>query len=785
MTQDATVTIEVDGQQLTARPGQMLIEVTDAAGIRIPRFCYHKKLSIAANCRMCLVEVERAPKPLPACATPVTPGMKVHTRSPVALAAQKRTMEFLLINHPLDCPICDQGGECELQDVAVGYGRDVSRYVERKRVVKDRDIGPLIATDFTRCIHCTRCVRFGAEMAGVRELGATGRGEHMQIGTFVARSVDSELSGNVIDLCPVGALTSKPFRFKARAWELVQRDSVAPHDCVGSNVHVHLRRDDVLRVVPRENEAVNEVWISDRDRYSYAGLGVDRLEHPMVKRDGQWRVVDWQTALGTAAAGLKAAGAEVRTLVSPSATLEEAYLAQKLTRALGSRHVDHRLRQADFRGDAADPTLAWLGRPIAALESNAVTVLIGSNVRKDQPLIGLRLRKSTLRGGVVGVLNPIDFDFSFDLAARCIVRPSGMLGALAGVAKILGASVGGRLAELVSGAVPDDAQQALAGLLRRDGGKSVLLGPLAISHPDYSLLRELAGAIARESGAALGFLPEGANSTGAAFAGCLPHRAPAAAAVATPGEAAASMLTQGRPAILLLGVEPDRDLADPATALRALAASDVVVALSAFRSAALEQCADVLLPVAAFTETAGTFVNCQGDWQGFEGAVVPPGEARPAWKVLRVLGNLADLPAFDFDSSGAVRDELRALCADATPDNALLGAVGAAPVLVPGAGIERVGPVPPYAVDPLVRRSEPLQATADALAALARLPASLAARLGVVAGDRVTVAQGEGQSVFAVQVDDRVPDACVWLPAGVPGTEVLGAAFGELAVGKG
>ncbi|MCU0766497.1 MAG: NADH-quinone oxidoreductase subunit NuoG [Gammaproteobacteria bacterium] len=785
MTQDATVTIEVDGQLLTARPGQMLIEVTDAAGIPIPRFCYHKKLSVAANCRMCLVEVERAPKPLPACATPVTPGMKVRTRSPIALAAQKGTMEFLLINHPLDCPICDQGGECELQDVALGYGRDVSRFVEQKRVVKDRDIGPLIATDLTRCIHCTRCVRFGAELAGVRELGATGRGEHMQIGTFIARSVDSELSGNVIDLCPVGALTSKPFRYKARAWELVQRDGVAPHDCVGSNVHVHVRRGEVLRVVPRDNEAVNEVWISDRDRYGYEGLGVDRLEHPMVKRDGQWRVVDWQTALTAAASALKAAGAGLRTLVAPSATLEEMYLAQKLTRGLGSPHVDYRLRQVDFRGDAADPALPWLGRPIAALEHSAATLLVGSNVRKDQPLLGLRLRKATLRSGAVGVVNPVDFDFNFPVAARAVVPPSRMLEALAGVAKIVGARVGGTIGALVSGASPDAAERALADLLRRDGDKAVLLGPMAQAHPDYSLLRELAAAVATASGATLGFLAEGANATGAVLAGCLPHRGPAGAPAAAAGEPAAAMLAAPREAVLLVGIEPHLDLADAPAAQAALAGSKAVVALSAFRSSALEQCADVLLPVASFTETSGTYVNCQGDWQSFEGVVAPPGEARPAWKVLRVLANLADVAGFEQDSSEAVRDELRARCVATPPDNALQGTVDGAAVLVPGGGIERVGAVPPYAVDALVRRSAPLQATRDALGAKARIAPSLAARLGVAAGDCVAVGQGGARGVFPVELDPRVPDACVWLPAGVQGTEALGAAFGELTVAKG
>jgi len=785
MAQDGTVTIEVDGRQLQARPGQMLIEVTDAAGIPIPRFCYHKKLSVAANCRMCLVEVERAPKPLPACATPVTDGMKVHTRSPLAIAAQQGTMEFLLINHPLDCPICDQGGECELQDVAVGYGRDVSRYVEQKRVVRDKDIGPLIATDLTRCIHCTRCVRFGAEIAGVRELGATGRGEHMTIGTYVHRSVDSELSGNVIDLCPVGALTSKPFRFHARSWELTQADAVAPHDCVGANLNVHLRRNQVMRVVPRENEAVNEVWISDRDRFSYAGLQVDRLAAPMLKRDGVWQTVAWSTALDAAAKALKAAGAELRTLVSPGATLEEHYLAQKLTRGLGSGHVDHRLRQSDCRGDAADPLLPWLGQTFASLEENAATLLIGSNVRKDQPLVGLRLRKATLRGGVVGALNPVDFDFNFATAATCVVRPSAMVGALAGVARGIGASAGGAAGRLIAAAQPDEAQSGLAELLRRDGPKAVLLGPLALAHPDFSLLRELAAAIAQASGASLGFLPEGANSTGAVLAGALPHRGPGGTAAAVTGEGAAAMLESARPAVLLLGVEPDRDLANPSQALKNLSASGTVVALSAFRSTALEACADVLLPVAAFAETSGTYVNIQGDRQTFTAAVSPPGEARPGWKVLRVLGNLTGLAGFEQDSSEQVRSELLGLCGDLRPDNRLQGSVEADPALRAGPGPERVGDLPLYAVDALVRRAAPLQATRDAAeAGLVRVGTALAGRLELADGDRLTVSQGGGSAEFAVRVDPRVADDCVWLSAGVAGSERLGPAFGELGVAR-
>ena len=441
---DDLVNIEINGKRCKAKPGSMIIEVADEAGILIPRFCYHKKLSVAANCRMCLVEVEKAPKPMPACATPVMDGMIVSTKSPYAVQAQKSVMEFLLINHPLDCPICDQGGECELQDVAMGYGRDLSRFNERKRVIKDKNLGSLIATDMTRCIHCTRCVRFGDEIAGLPELGSTGRGEDLQIGTFIERNLDSELSGNVIDVCPVGALTSKPFRFRARAWEITQRDSVSPHDGVGSNLHVHIKDGKVVRVVPRENDAINEAWISDRDRFSYEGLYSDeRLSAPQLKQDGQWLEVDWETALGAAAQGLRqildAHGAEqLAALCSPSATVEEAYLLQKLMRSLGSGNVDHRLRQCDDNDRSETPLAPWLGQSLISLEASDVTLLVGCDARREQPMVNHRLRKSVLAGGSVLALNPVDFEFNYALAATIVSSPAEMVKELAGVAKALG-----------------------------------------------------------------------------------------------------------------------------------------------------------------------------------------------------------------------------------------------------------------------------------------------------------------------------------------------------------
>ncbi len=541
----------------------------------------------------------------------------------------------------------------------------------------------------------------------------------------------------------------------------------------------------MLRVVPRENEAVNEVWISDRDRYSYEGLDRDRLDRPLVKDGGQWVAVDWSVALERAANALRAAGADLRTLVSPSATLEEIYLAQKLTRGLGSPHVDHRLRQGDFRGDAADPLLPWAGQPFAELEGNAATLLVGSNVRKDQPLLGLRLRKAVRRGGRVAAINPVDFDMGFAVAASCAVRPSAMLAVLAGVAGALGARGAGATARLIASARPDARAQAIAALLQADGRKSVLLGPLAMSHPDFSLLRALAADVAGACGATLGFLPEGANATGAVLAGALPHRLPGGASAQPAGEGVTQMLARPRKAVLLLGIEPDLDIAGPHTALDSLRGSGTVVALTAYRSTALDGCAEVQLPVAGFGETSGTFVNAQGDWQGFAGAVAPPGQARPAWKVLRVLGNLTGLDGFDYDSSEQVRDEVRGATAGQVADNGLRATVSHDPSLATPSGVERIGDVPPYAVDSLVRRSAPLQQTLDGRAGrAASIGPALAAAMGLQAGDRVSVTQDGGSAIFPVQLDPRVPDGCVRLPSAVPGAAQLGGACGAVTLAK-
>ncbi len=776
------VTIEVDGKTLQARKGQMLIEVTDAAGITVPRFCYHDKLSIAANCRMCLVEVEKAPKPLPACATPVAAGMKVFTRSERARDAQKGTMEFLLINHPLDCPICDQGGECQLQDLSMGYGKDVSRYAEAKRIVPDKDIGPLISTDMTRCIHCTRCVRFGEEIAGVMEFGGVGRGEHTEIRTFLDRSVDSELSGNVIDLCPVGALTSKPYRYTARPWELASRPSVSPHDCVGANLSVQTRQGRVMRVLPRVNDAVNECWLADRDRFSYEALNSDeRLQVPMIRRDGKWEEVDWQSALEFAVAGLQKVIAAhgppaIGALAAPSSTLEEFYLLARLVRGLGSGNVDHRLRQTDFRDDAQAPDFPWLGQSLADLERLQAALLIGANPRKDQPLVNLRLRKAALTGATVMAVNPLDYVFNYRLGPKIVAAPHGMVQALAGIAVALGArqnaDVPVAVRALVAGGRPGETELAIAETLFGSENPAVLLGSSAGTHPQAATLRALAELIADLSSAKLGQLPE-ANAAGAWIAGCVPGRGTPA------GLNAGDLLRIPRKAYVLLGLEPELDCLDGAAARAAMAAAEFVVMLTSFRpsiykSGAVEY-ADVWLPLAPFTETAGTFVNAEGRWQSFDPVTAPQGEARPGWKILRMLGTLLGLPGFEFDR---VEDVRAAIAAPAAPSARLrawsLPAPDAASKPARGQW-QRIVEAPMYRVDALVRRAPSLQNTADNPPPAARLNPAEAGKLGLADGDPVSVTLGVGVAQLPLVIDARVPDGCVLIPSGWPETAALGA----------
>jgi NADH-quinone oxidoreductase subunit G len=692
--------IEVDGRELEASPGQMLIEVTDAADIYIPRFCYHRKLSVAANCRMCLVQVENAPKPLPACATPVTDGMKVQTRNDYAIEAQKATMEFLLINHPLDCPICDQGGECELQDIAMGYGRDISRYNEGKRVVKDKDLGPLVSTDMTRCIHCTRCVRFGQEIAGIQELGALGRGDTMEIGTFIEHSVDHELSGNIIDLCPVGALNNKPYRMSARAWEMEQRATVAPHDCLGSNMYAHVLRGQLKRIVPKDNDAINETWLSDRDRFSYEGIySQDRLAQPLIREGGKLRPASWDEALQKVAEGLNRiatadGGEQLGAWVSPSATTEEAYLTAKLLRYLGSSNIDHRLRRRDFRGQEAEASLPLLGVDIAAIDEQKGILVIGSNLRKEVPLLAHRVRKAALAGAAVSFINANPYEYLFPVYQQLIDRDANFL---AEVNAVLNGN----------GSV----QAAITDSLRSDPAL-ILLGHQAQRHPAYAEILQAAIKLAQETGAKLGVISEGANSAGAAYAGALPHQGPGSEQLEQPGLDMGQMLVSPVKGLLLTGVEPEFDCTDDVAALNAMNEAEFVAMLSPWLTESAEEYADVVLPIGTFAETSGTFVNAAGEWQSFAGVARPVGECRPGWKVLRVLGNLLDAPGYDYTTSEQVRDELRAVPAQSR---------AYAPASLEESNAAAVKPaeldVPIYGVDGLTRRAASLQQTVDAAVA--------------------------------------------------------------------
>lgn len=782
---DKLVTIEVDGRELQVAAGSMLIEATDEAGITVPRFCYHNKLSVAANCRMCLVEVERSGKPLPACATPVADGMKVWTASEKAKAAQQDVMEFLLINHPLDCPICDQGGECELQDVSVGYGNGSSQYVEMKRVVRDKDIGPLIETEMTRCIHCTRCVRFGEEVAGLREMGATGRSEHVEIGTYVSKAVTSELSGNVIDLCPVGALTAKPSRYKARAWEMRAADSIAPHDSVGSNISVHTFDGQAVRVVPRDNESINECWISDRDRFSYQGItSPNRLLKPQIKRDGQWQVVSWQEALESVAAILsEASPATLGALASPTSTLEELYLFQKLMRGAGFNHIDHRLRQVDFSDQDRVSAAPILGVSILELEQQQAVLLIGSNVRHDQPMLNHRLRKAAEAGGRIMALNPRQVDFNYDVVQQ-VVKPMDMVAGMARIAKAL-SEVSGKVlptnvVDLCQSVDIDDTDREMAAYLVEAEKPLVLLGNMGGQHPHSSTLRALSSVVAALSDGTCGCLQEAANSVGAALAGVLPHRQQGGEPTDNAGMNVREMLSTPLRHWILLNTDI-HDFSNSAQAKAAFSTADEVIVMSPFADEQVREYATVLLPLGCFAETSGTFVNIEGRWQGFAGVSKAPGEARPGWKVLRVLGNQLNVPEFDYVSSQEVVSEIKLELQLVKPGNQY----SFSNVLEwPGVegGLQRIGDVPIYRSDALVREASALQAMLPE-ASVRMNPADLAA-LSIDSGDQVTAEQEGGNVQLPVEADEAVPAGAVWFPAATDEGKALGDAFGYINVSK-
>ena len=777
------IELQLDGRSVSVIEGSTVMHAADAAGTYIPHFCYHKKLSIAANCRMCLVDIEKMPKPMPACATPVTNGMVVRTKSDKALRAQKSVMEFLLINHPLDCPICDQGGECQLQDLAVGYGGSSSRYQEEKRVVFHKDVGPLLSMEeMSRCIHCTRCVRFGQEVGGLMELGMVHRGEHSEITTVNGGTVDSELSGNMIDVCPVGAITSKPFRYQARTWELSRRKSVSPHDSTGANLVVQVKSGKVLRVVPFENEAVNECWIADRDRFSYEALDSDaRLTQPMIKQGGSWQTVDWTTALAYVADGLKRVKAEfgngephaIGAIASPTSTTEELHLLAKLVRGLGSESIDHRTRHADFAHPPAAGSARWLGTSIASLSQLDRALVIGSFLRKDHPLFAQRLRQAAGRGAHVHSVHAAHDDWLMPVATQMAVAPSAWVQALADIAAAIAAHAD--VAPPVAGCEPQAQAQAIAVSLLRGERKAVLLGNAAAQHPQAATLLALAQWIGQHTGASVGFLGEGGNAVGAQLVAAVPGPG---------GLHAGQMLSQPMKALLMLHSEPVLDAADATAARKALGASGLVVAMTAFKDTAADV-ADVMLPIAPFTETAGTFVNAEGRVQSFHGVVKPLGDSRPAWKVLRVLGNLLNLPGFDFETAEDVRAEALG-DVDALPqrlDNSTTATIAARAATQPPAELQRIADIPIYATDAMVRRATSLQLTADARGEpVVGIPPALWKQLGLQPGGRVLVAQGEGAVVLPAREDAALAPDVVRVAAGLRMTAGLGPMFGDITV---
>ena len=710
-----TVNIEVNGVPLKARKGQMIMQVTDPADIYIPRFCYHEKLSVAANCRMCLVEVEKAPKPMPACATPVMEGMKVFTKSPKAVAAQKATMEFLLINHPLDCPICDQGGECELQDLAMGFGRDISRFAERKRVVKDKNLGPLVSTDMTRCIHCTRCIRFGQEIQGYPQMGTTGRGEYMEVGTYIEHSVDHELSANIIDLCPVGALNNKPFRYHARAWEMTQHALVSPHDAFGTNLYAHVLRGKLMRMVPRENEELNETWIADRDRFGFEGMySPERVDSPMLRINGVLQAVDWEVALAAAAEGLQKVAAAhgaaaAGFLGSPMATLEELYLLARIARGIGCANIDHRLRQLDFRAQESEAAFPSLGLKIADIERLEGVLLIGSNLRSEMPMLAHRLRKAAVKGARVAFLNPCRFEYLFPVAAY-VLSENDLVADLCAVLSATATLLKKPVPERAAGASVNGAHRAAAAALQGER-RAVILGTLAQRHPQYSELKALAALLADLCGASVGCITEGANAAGAYLAGVVPHREPGGAPAPVVGLSARAMLESALKAYVLFGgLDPASDFG---VSSPAMGSAELVIAISSHLPESLRASVHVVLPIGSFAETSGTFVNAEGRWQSWTGAAKLVGESRPGWKVLRVLANLLNVHGMDFVSSEEIRETvkqsagIRASASTAGPGSA--AAVlpsGPAPT---GAWVD----IPPYQGEVLVRGSEALAKTKD------------------------------------------------------------------------
>lgn len=794
-----SITLTINGQKIEAEAGRLLIDVADDHNIVVPRFCYHKKLSVAANCRMCLVEVERAPKPMPACATQVADGMVVFTRSEKAIAAQKSTMEFLLINHPLDCPICDQGGECELQDVAMGFGAGVSRYTEQKRVVMDKNIGPLIATDFTRCIHCTRCIRFGDEIAGLPEMGATGRGENVEIGTYIEKAISSELSGNVIDICPVGALTAKPSRYTARPWELTQHAAVAAHDCIGSNLYIHTRNNKVIRVVPRDNESINESWISDRDRFSYTALSSHlRIQKPLLRQNGQLKEVDWETAINVATDKLSTAanqdGNQIAALVSPQSTLEEQFLLQKLLRGLGSNNIDHRLNQVDFSTQHKSPIMPWLGRSLGSVESLDACLLVAGNIRLEQPILAHRLRKAAVNNGAaISSISHLSGQYNFPLEEELAGSCEQVLTDLAAVLVALAAQANSvvelptHLQTIIADSTASEQHIAIATSLNKTTDAAVIVGVQALSNPHLSLIQELCEWISTLSGATLGYLSLAANSAGASLAGVLPNRGVAGCNVNEIGQNTAEILSLRHQVLLTFGLNPalETNISDVDQMLSNN--NDFIIAIDSFSNDFIRDKADLVLPLASFTETSGTFVNVEGLWQSFKGCTQTEGGIRQGWKILTALGQLLVPDAFEYADTISVRNEVKEACREINLNNhcGVESSHTSLPGKVEPRSLLKVGANPIYSSDSLVRASQPLQNTPlTELQSVAAMNQAQVDKLKLTGAEQIQVSQGEGAAMLPLRIDENVPDGCIYVPTGIDAVKELSGAFGIVELEK-
>ncbi len=768
--------IEIDDREIQVKPGDSVLQAALNAGVIVPHFCYHKKLSITAGCRMCMVDIEKMPHPVPACATPVAEGMVVHTNTDRVKVARQSIMEFLLVNHPLDCPVCDQGGECRLQDYSMVYGADRSRYQESKRIVFVKEIGPLVAMqEMGRCIQCTRCIRFGREIAGLMELGMMKRGEQTEVAPFPKTWVNSELSGNLIDVCPVGALTSKPFRFSARGWELASFRSVSPHDSLGSNLIIQVSQGQVKRVLPAENESINECWLSDRDRFSYEALnGQDRLTKPMVKQGGRWIETDWQTALSYVAHGLNQIAEDygataLAALASPQATLEELFLLQKLMRALGSEKIEYRLRQQDNTLDGR--VIPWLGMPIADIAMLDRMLVIGSCLRQEAPLMAVRFRRAAMKGAEVNRIHAMDEDWLMSVAHQWIDTPARWLAMLAEVISAVAKQQGIPVPKDIEIASPSIQAKAIASSLLSGQRKAIFLGDLALQHRQSSGILRLAEWLAGSIGAILGCLPSGANGVGGAVAKAYP--APSASVSLN------TIASHASKAFLLLHTEPELETFNQPAVLASLKQAEMVVVMSPFRQGL--DYADVLLPIAPFTETSGTYINVAGDVQSFKAAVPPLAETRPAWKVLRVLGNFLACGGFDFETSEAVRD---ACLVSVNLPTFLNNYSGLQPDFRKDIVFElsRIGDMPTLFSDSIVRRASSLQKTIWASSPVVHLPVARFEALGLREGDKVRIIQETGEQVLPAKADRALSDSCIRLVSGHPDTAMLGPVDGWVKV---